>query len=249
MKDKEHIETLNISDLILVGTHLHKRKLKQHYTSTPVEVISCMLDFAKYKYVPIKEKNNDQVIISWQQSCADAYVDDILLIAQVLNNLVKSYGVKIHLYGWHMGKDYKDNRSVVKEVLPSAKFIKYEPMERYIKNIVPQISKSDIFIMPYINSPYRWGKSGFGLKRMMLLGIPVVVSSTQHHNTMIKNGVNGFTASNNKEWYYYLEKLIKDKSLREIFSINGRKSMEKEFNNEKVIKQFIKMVNKHLDVF
>ena len=60
---------------------------------------------------------------------------------------------------------------------------------------MPKISKSDIFILPYINIPDRIGKSGFSLKRIMLLGIPVVASCTDHNKSIINDGIDGFLAS------------------------------------------------------
>ena len=85
-------------------------------------------------------------------------------------------------------------------------------------NIVPKISKSDIFILPYINIPDRIGKSGFSLKRIMLLGIPVVASCTDHNKSIINDGIDGFLASSETEWYNKIEALILDKNLRFNFS-------------------------------
>ena len=58
----------------------------------------------------------------------------------------------IHI--WHEGKHYgvQDKRGVVKEFLPFAKFISFQPIKLYLKNIVPEISMSDIGIIPYIDS-------------------------------------------------------------------------------------------------
>jgi glycosyltransferase involved in cell wall biosynthesis len=189
------------------------------------------------------------LIISWQQACADAYTKDLLMVSEVLCKLRDKFGVEVHLYGWHMGKDYPDRSKVVRDKMPFAKFIEYKPIQEYIRTVVPVISKSDIFIMPYADIPERWGKSGFGLKRIMLMGIPVVVSDTQHHRELITHGKRGFLVSTQQQWLDSLKTLVKDKKLREKFSINSRRFMEEKYNDEAITDSFIDAVNKHLSLF
>jgi len=249
MEVKEHIDTLNTTDLILVGTNQHKSALAE-YTCTPVEVFSCLVDIENYPYVPESQKKNEPLIIGWQQGCADAYVNEFLMIKEPLKELYKKYGVELHLYGWHMGKDYPDRRQAVLDVLPFAKCIEYQPIKEYLFNIVPQIAKSDIFIMPYnMKDTDRIGKSGFGLKRMMALGIPIVATDSLHHRSLIESGINGFLASTKDEWFSNIEALIENKNLRMEFSINARKLIEEQYNEEVVLKRFISAVNKHVSIF
>lgn len=246
---KEHIDTLNITDLILVGTRQHKIALAD-YTNTPAEEFSCVVDFENYPYIQGNQKSNQPLIVSWQQGCADAYVREFLMIKDSLNALHKLYGIELHLYGWHMGKDYPDKRKVVLDVLPFAKCIEYQPMEEYLMNVVPELSKSDIFIMPYnMSDKDRIGKSGFGLKRVMSLGIPAIVTDTPHHRDLIKNGVNGFLASNDEEWFSSIKELIINEKLREKLSLNARKFIELHYSEDAVLKRFINAVNKHISIF
>ncbi|PKM51926.1 MAG: hypothetical protein CVV02_04765 [Firmicutes bacterium HGW-Firmicutes-7] len=246
---KEHIDTLNITDLILVGTNQHRLALAD-YTDTPVEVFSCIVDIENYPYKSVRQKNNNPLIISWQQGCADAYVKEFLMIKEPLNALHEKYGIELHLFGWHMGKDYPDKRQVVLEVLPFSKCIEYQSIKEYLIHIVPQIAKSDIFIMPYnMRDKDRIGKSGFGLKRVMSLGIPVVATDSIHHRSMIENGVHGFLATTEEEWFDYIKALIEDVKLRERFSLNARNLIEEKYNEAAVLKGFISVVNKHFSIF
>lgn len=248
MKSIEKLETIKMTDLILVGTHSHKEVLKE-YTDVPIEVISCMIDFENYTYVKAKDKFNKPLIISWQQACADAYVNDLLMIAEPLIRIHEKYNTRLQLYGWHMGKDYRDLRYKITEKLPFAELIEYEPFSGYLTNIVPRIVNSDIFIMPYIKDNSRLGKSGFGLKRLMYSGLPIVASDTQHHRTLIKNGINGFLADTEEQWYKYMELLTISQSLRKSFSIKSRNIIEREYSNDKVIKHFIDVINRHYYIF
>lgn len=248
MKNTAHINTLKFTDLILVGTEAHKKSLSS-YTTQPIETISCLLDDENYKYIPCDSKNNEPLIISWQQSCADAYIRDLLSISNPLIELHKKYNFTLNLYGWHMGIDYKDLSAPVKSALPFANFIPYMPYTEYVKKIIPQISKSDIFLSPYIDIPERIGKSGFSLKRIMLLGIPVVCSATNHYKTLISDGVDGFLASDESQWYNKIENLILDKDLRSKFSSQSHLKMLTYYNERAVINKFISSVSKHYSNF
>ena len=248
MKSIEHINTLKISDLILVGTELHKKSL-QSYVSTPIDTISCLLDDKNYPYTSPRENLTPVPIISWQQSCADAYVNDLLSISSSLIKLHEKYNYTLNLYGWHMGIDYPDLSKPVRETFPWANLIPYEPMEKYLINIVPKISKSDIFILPYINIPDRIGKSGFSLKRIMLLGIPVVASCTDHNKSIINDGIDGFLASSETEWYNKIEALILDKNLRFNFSKLANLKMNTDYNEDIIIDKFINNVKKYFNKF
>ena len=248
MTSKEKIETIKMTDLILVGTTKHQEELKQ-YTDAPVETISCMIDFENYSYISPNNKSNNPLIISWQQACADAYVDDLLMIYEPLIKIHDKYKTNLNLYGWHFGKDYRDLRYKVKEKLPFANLIEYQPISKYLTNIVPEIIQSDIFIMPYTNNKSRLGKSGFGLKRLMYTGLPVIASNTEHHRTLITNGYNGYLANTPDQWYQYIESLITNKRLRKKFSDRSKRLIEHNYSNDKVIKHFINVVNKHFNLF
>ncbi|MCT4545236.1 MAG: glycosyltransferase [Vallitalea sp.] len=248
MGSKEKIKTLKLSDLVIVCTNKHKKALRS-FTSSPIEVVSCMIDSQNYSYVSIDEKHNNPLIISWQQDCADAYTKDLLMIATPLNKLHELYKIQLNLYGWHMGKDYRDLRHKIDKIIPFATFIPHKPLNEYLTELVPKIANSDIIIMPYIDHPGRWGKSAFGLKRLMLLGLPAVVSDTEHNRTLITNGENGFLASTPEQWYNSLESLILDKSLRQKFSINSKQIIDTKYSNSIIIKQFIASVNKHINLF
>ncbi|MGL4799239.1 MAG: glycosyltransferase [Cellulosilyticaceae bacterium] len=248
MQNAEHINTLQLTDLILVGTNRHKEVLK-NFTTQPVETISCLLDQANYPYTPANAKHNHPLIIGWQQSCADAYIQDLLSIRRPLLDLYYQYGFTLNLFGWHMGVDYRDLSGSVRDAFPFAHFIPYEPMDSYIRHIIPQVSQSDIFILPYIDIPDRIGKSGFSLKRMMHLGLPIVASATEHHRTLIDHNVSGFLAHTENDWYYYLEWLLVDASLRLDFSQAAHHKMATYYHEDAVITRFITNVSKHFSPF
>ena len=206
MNEEVYKKTLEISDLILVGNKAHAKNLS-NYINTPVEVIVAISDFENYKFISINQKNNKNIVISWQ-----------------------------------------DKRGVVKEFLPFAKFISFQPIKLYLKNIVPEISMSDIGIIPYIDSINRCGKSGCSLKKMMMMGIPMIVSDLPNNREIIENGINGFLASGDEDWYEKLELLINKNDLREEIAINARRKLEQKFSYENTVDIFINAIRRHFAI-
>lgn len=248
LTNQEHFNTLDCSDLVLVGTHKHARHLKE-YTTTPIRRFDCLLEFDLYNFMPENDKKDEPIRICWHQACADAYINDIMPAVQPLRKLMDTHGVKVELYGWHMGKDYADRRSLLQEYLPDAEYIPYVPYDEYIQNILPRIQSSHIYLASYSQDESRYGKSGFGLKRIMLLGVPVVVTKNAHFENIITDGVNGFLAGNEEEWYESMERLVMSKELRAQFGRNAREFLVENHNTDILIKNFINSVNDVIPVF
>lgn len=238
MASQAHLDTLNVSDLILVASKDHQKALAR-YTQTPCRLIWAMPDLQNFPYYPFERRKNKPLIIAWQQSCADGYTGDLLSIAAPLRKLHQKYRFRLRLYGWHLGVDYPDCRSLVDRKLPFAELIPYVPLHQYLKVVVPEIRKADIFIVPYLNHPSRKGKGGFGLRRMMLLGVPVVVSALGNHQEILVDGKNGFLARNEAEWELKLGMLLANPALRKRFSEKGRKTVETQFGPARCLESFI----------
>ena len=247
MDDKSHIDTLNIADLIIVGNKAHAERLKE-YTDNPCESVYTLTDYKNYSYTSFEDRNNNPLIIYWGKNLADVYIDDLLMVKEPLDMIYKEYGTEVRLYGWHQGKHYglADKTPIIKEAFPYAKCIPFQAEKIYIKELVPKIAKSDICIAPCLDIPDRYGKSGFGIKHTMLLGVPVIASNLGIHQELIQDGETGFLASTGKEWYEKLEKLILQPALRKKFSVNARNLMETKYNHIKCVDVFINAVKKHV---
>ncbi|WHH58337.1 glycosyltransferase [Petroclostridium sp. X23] len=250
MNQVPHLKALDIADLILVGNQKHAQLLKD-YTKIPGEVIYSISDFQNYPYVSFEERNNHPLKIFWQQNLADAYVQDLLMVKDTLIRIYENYNVEIRLYGWHQGRHYgwPDKSIEVRKEMPFAKFIPFQPLENYLKEIVPEISKCDICIAPYIDIPDRYGKSAYGLKRTMMMGIPVVASDFGVHQELIIDGVNGYLAKDEDEWYAKIEDLILKPELRRKFSLNARNAVESQYSYQKCVDVFLEALKKHIPPF
>ena len=84
------------------------------------------------------------------------------------------------------------------------------------------LSECDIGIMPLPDTDWARGKCGLKIIQYMMAGLPVVASNVGANTEIITSGVDGFLASNEKEWYEYLSDLISKPQQRRKMGENGR---------------------------
>jgi glycosyltransferase involved in cell wall biosynthesis len=76
----------------------------------------------------------------------------------------------------------------------------------------------------------------------MACGIPVIASPVGMNSKVVRNGVNGFLASNPLEWTKAITKLINDSELRKVLGENGRRLVEQQYSlehNAPKLKQYL----------
>ncbi len=95
---------------------------------------------------------------------------------------------------------------------------------------VAEMQKFDVGIMPLTDTPFERGKCGFKLIQYMGCSVPVIGSPVGVNQKMIRQGVNGFLASNTQEWVNAFEELSSDSEKRKRMGNMGRKIVEKEYS-------------------
>ena len=97
----------------------------------------------------------------------------------------------------------------------------FVPRDRHFENI----SKVDINLSPLErDNPFCEAKSELKFFEAGILGIPTVAVKNRTFSEAINDGINGFLAENEEEWFSKLEKLILNKDLRKRM---GEKAREK----------------------
>ncbi len=79
---------------------------------------------------------------------------------------------------------------------------------------VGDLQSMDIGIMPLPDDEWTRGKGGYKILQYMATGIPCVVSPVGVNKQLVLEGLNGFTAQSEGEWYERLSLLVEDSLTR-----------------------------------
>lgn len=93
-----------------------------------------------------------------------------------------------------------------------------------------ELASLDIGLMPLDDHPFSRGKCAFKILQYMAAGIPAVVSPVGMNATVVRDGINGFHASNDDEWFEKVALLIEDAGLRTRLGTEGRRIAEREYD-------------------
>jgi glycosyltransferase involved in cell wall biosynthesis len=185
--------------------------------SRKVVVIPTTLDA---KNMPIKTHKNSEVItIGWIGG--EGGLVYLSQLEQVFNSLVGRFGAKLRI-----------------KVVSNAKWVA-QSITRNIDNktwsLVDETSDLltfDIGIMPLVDDEWSRGKCGFKALQMMGVGLPVIVSPVGVNPEIIRDGENGFLASDPIEWGEKLNRLIRSATLRKEIGMRGREHVLQQYNVE-----------------
>lgn len=107
---------------------------------------------------------------------------------------------------------------------------------------VADFQSLDIGLYPLVEDPWSVGKSGFKAVQYMACGVPVVASPVGVTCSMIRDGENGFLASNDDEWVDRLGRLLDDPRLRERMGTAGRQDALQRWSSEVHAPRFVAIV-------
>jgi glycosyltransferase involved in cell wall biosynthesis len=84
----------------------------------------------------------------------------------------------------------------------------------------------DIGVMPLSDDLWSQGKCGLKILQYFGVGIPAVCTPVGINRDIVEDGINGFWASDGKQWEDRLLKLMQERSLRREMGIRGRRTVE-----------------------
>jgi len=177
-------------------------------------VIDISSTFDTERFVPVSSYNQkDEVVIGWTGT--HSTIPYLETLQPILSAIQAKRKIKLLVIA---NKEYK---------MPSVStdFI-FWSADTEMKDL----HKIDIGLYPIPANEWSLGKSSLKALTYMAIAIPFVTTAYGTNYRIMKNGVEGFMAKDEKEWEEYLLKLIDDVSLRQQMGLNGRKTVEESFS-------------------
>ncbi|MCI5131577.1 MAG: glycosyltransferase [Candidatus Electrothrix sp. EH2] len=216
-------QIIKLSDLVFAGNSYLARYAKQFNRN--VAVIPTTIDTNEYQKRNVS--NSDTVTIGWSGSFST--VKYFKLAEPVLLKIKKKYGDKVNFL--LIGDENYTN--------PELELIGM----RWRKDTeVKDLSKIDIGIMPLPDDQWSKGKCGLKGLQYMALETPTIMSPVGVNSEIIDDGVNGFLAADEEEWFQKLSSLIDSRSLRLAIGQQGRKTVVDNYSIESQKDNYVKLL-------
>ena len=107
------------------------------------------------------------------------------------------------------------------------------------KEEINELRIADIGIMPLVENKFALGKCGYKLIQCMGIGLPVVASKVGENINIVKEGINGYLAENEDDWFTYLSLLLGDHQLRAELGRKGREIVKSKYSVQNTKQTFI----------
>ena len=143
------------------------------------------------------------LIVGWAGS--STHYDDLYLIRRAVKRFLRRYPDATFRVIGTLPDFLKDVRNVELRT-DIAKIRDWQKKLAYLN--------FDIGLAPVVDRPFNQGKSSIKWQEYSMLGIPTIASNVGDYQE-IEQGVNGYKATSEDEWYYYLCKLADDASHRQ----------------------------------
>ncbi|WP_417388708.1 glycosyltransferase family 4 protein [Gimesia sp.] len=215
-------------DMLIVGNQNlfdEAKKFSNQVRLLPTSVIA-----SKYPVKDYSQPPSEKPVIGW--TGLDTNIPNLKLVVPALQRLAEQFEFVLCIISAtpdpiaELALDGNDVRHVV-----------WRPETEY-----QDLSAFDIGIMPLEDDEWSRFKCGLKLLQYMALGIPAVASPVGVNADMIDQGVNGFCAKTEEEWYESLRLLLDSPEQRKLLGLRGRKTVEEQFDVEKnslVLKQYL----------
>lgn len=227
---------LKKSRIVLAGNTFLIEYAHQYANAENVFYMPTVVDLSQYVKVP--KQIDSPVVVGWigTYSTFEAY---LLPFLSIISNVCARNQAEFHVIC----------------SLSAQKLITSHPVifhEWSLENEIKYLNEFDIGVMPLKDNEFTRGKCAFKLIEYGALRIPAVGSNIGANSSVIDHGTNGFLVDDETEWAFFLEKLIKDASLRRRMGEVAYLKIEKDFSlNSKVdfLATILKGINEPSEVF
>ncbi len=202
---------IQLSKMVIVGNQYLANHAKLF--SNNVQIIPTTIDTNYHK--PQTKETHQTICIGWTGS--ETTIRHFKLIIPVLKQLKEKYGDKVHFIQ-------------ISNVLYDVPEIELESVLWNAETEVSDLQRIDIGIMPLPDDEWAKGKCGFKGLQYMAMEIPTIMSPVGVNTEIIEDGVNGFFATSEQEWFSVLCRLIDDAQLRNEIGKKGRQTVVERYS-------------------
>jgi len=108
---------------------------------------------------------------------------------------------------------------------------------------VEDLRSFDVGIMPLTDDLWARGKCALKIVQCLAAGVPVVCSPVGMNRDVVRDGLNGFWATTEREWVERLGVLMKDPELREQMGREGRRIVEERYSLQAVGQKLVGLLS------
>ncbi len=217
---------IRMSRHVVVGNSFLKEYALKYADN--VTVIPTPIDTVKYRVR--SEASAKTVVLGWSGSSSTNFY--LNKLNGVLSRLNEKYDILLKVISSNTDK------IMAKETFGS-KFV----FKKFDLNTeVDDLQDFDIGLMPLEDDIWSRGKCSFKALQYMGVGVPAVISPVGMNTEVVEDGVNGFLAGSDEEWYTKIYKLIEDTQLRRRIGLAGRKTVEEKYSVEANAPKLLKVL-------
>ena len=201
------------SDVVTVGNRFLKNEVLKVDREKKVFVIPTCIDTNLY---PQKKKisNRQEIILGWIGTKGNLkYLKKLEPVFETIRQRFPQVKLKI------VSNDFYDSSH-----LPIVK----KPWKLEDEN--EDLISFDIGLMPLNDDLWSRGKCGLKIIQYLSVGVPVVCTPVGINSDIVKDGENGFWATNHQEWVDRLSTLIQNPDLRYQMGLKGIETVEREYS-------------------
>jgi len=198
------------ADMVIAGNEYLADRARQAGAQR-VELLPTVVD--ANRYAVIEKTSASPVTIGWIGQPSTAKY--LILLDYVLKKIMKKHAVRIVAIG-----------------AQPATLIGF-PIEvkAWAEDTeAADIQQFDIGIMPLSDTVWEQGKCGYKLIQYMACGKPVVATPVGVNSVIVQQGINGYLASTDQQWFEALDGLCADAALRKKMGGEGRVRMEQHYS-------------------
>ena len=208
------------ADLVQVPTE-EMRKVVESFNPNVIVLPNYLDDTIWQLKKPIQKESDEPLVLGYMGS--NSHTPDLEIIEPVLRDLLSKYNGKITLEVW--GTPLPDGLKGLEGVLwhPSSTNVYTDFVEFF------QSLKFDLVIAPLADNLFNRCKSSLKFLEYSANGTPGVYSQIAPYEGIVEDGINGFLASNRREWFDKLSLLIEKPELRQQMAIAAQNTVREKW--------------------